>query len=207
MKRNCFARFEYLTTMNDSQKASFLHVMEMLILNMDIRFPCPAFSLETSLAKRHTDQTSNTLQPAFYKRMQMKCPFAMEVDLFFFPDQFIKCRQINPWFLRQFSEMELLMKEIVENERMVVKKTTASKQDGQDVKDSIIDLSDVFKCVDKGKYPELWDIFLRTMTYIPTSVSCEQSFSILKRRLHENMKKENAFMFVQMAKRTKEIEL
>ena len=81
------------------------------------------------------------------------------------------------------------------------------RRDGHDDNKTVITLMDVFKVVDRNKYPVLWDVVLRVLSYTPTSVSCEQSFSILKRRMHENMKKENAFLFVEMAKRTKAIEL
>ena len=64
----------------------------------------------------------------------------------------------------------------------------------------------MFRVVDQTKYLFLWGTVLRVLSYMPTSVSCEQSFSILKRRMHQNMKKETAFMFVEMAKRNKVIE-
>ena len=207
MKNDCFQRFEYIMGLENSQKATFLHVMEMMVLNLDIRFPCPGFSIETGLAKRNTDTTTHTLQPEFYKRMMMKCPFSMEVDLFNFPESFIKTRQINPWFLEQFHEVGDILNEIVKQETTIQEKTSSTKPDGQNDIKGFITLYEVFKVVDRTKFPILWDVVLRVLSYIPTSVSCEQSFSTLKRRMQENMKKENAFMFVQMAKRTKVIEL
>ena len=207
MKRNCFEKFEYIMPLNDSQKETFLNVMEMTILNLDKRFPCPSMSIDTHMAKRNVNETTRTLDALFYKSVQMKCPFVMEIDLFNFPDQFIRERKINEWFLRQFSEMDVLLKQIVENEKTIIEKAELSKLERQDVNTKCINLVDVFKVVDRTKFPVLWDIVLRVLSYTPTSVSCEQSFSILKRRMHENVKKENAFMFVEMAKRTKTIEL
>ena len=189
MKSNCFVRFEYITTLNNSQQATFVQVMEMMILNLDIRFPCPGFSLEIGMAKRNTDMMTKTLVPEFGKRMAMRYPFMMEVDLFNFTDRFIKDRQINMWFVNTFHEMEAFLTEVVENERMILEKAPLSKQDRQEKNNDIVTLFDVFKVVDRTKYPVLWDVVLRVLTYTPTSVSCEKCFSILKRRMHENMKR------------------
>ena len=187
--------------------ATIPHVMEMLVLNLDIRFPCPSFSVETSLAKRKTDKPTCSLKPDFLKEIQMKCVFLMEVDLFEFPDCFIKTRQINPWFIRQYPEVQRLLMEIVENERSIFEMASKEKPENEDDHDGKgITLFDVFRVVDQTKYPFLWGTVLRVLSYTPTSVSCEQSFSILKRRMHQNMKKETAFMFVEMAKRNKVIE-
>ena len=98
---NCYTRFEFITSMNDWQKRTFQNVMEMTILNLDIRFPCPSLSIQTTVAKEIIDPATNTLDPAFTKRILMKCPFIVEVELFLIPDRFIKERQINPWFLRK----------------------------------------------------------------------------------------------------------
>ena len=55
---------------------------------------------------------------------------------------------------------------------------------------------DVFHVIEKGRYPVLWSLVVKAMSFMPTSASCEQSFSRLKHRLHENMKKTNAFNFL-----------
>ena len=207
MEKNDFERFEFINPLSDLQKATFLPVMETMLLNLDIRFPCPSLSIDLSLAKQNMDNTTNTLKPEFYKQTQMMCPFVMEVDLFNSPDRFIRERRVNPYFLRVFLDMAGLLKEIVENERLIAEYHCLSKGKTQELNESIITLFEVFKVVDKMKYPELCDIVLRVLSYMPTSVGCEQSFCILKRRMHENMKKENGFLFDEMAKTKKVIEL
>ena len=97
--------------------------------------------------------------------------------------------------------------EIVEKEREIVESASDVNKDSEDeVKENVITLVDVFKVVDKTQFPFLWDVVLRVLSYTPTSVSCEESFAILKRRMHQNMKTETAFAFVEMAKRKKVIE-
>ena len=128
--------------------------------------------------------------------------------MFNYPDRLLKEGQINPWFLRaDFPEVPQIAKDIVENKRMIVEVASKENRGGEmDDKNDLITLFDVFRVVDKTRFPFLWETVLRVFSYIPTSVSCEQSFSILKRRMHQNMKSENAFMFVEMAKRNKVIE-
>ena len=104
-----------------------------------------------------------------------------------------------------FPEVEIILKEIMGNERTRTEIMRRFKDDQVD-KDSPITLFDVFSVVEKTQFPILWEIVLRVLSSIPTSVSCEQSFCILKRRMPENMKKENGFLFDQMAKKQKVIE-
>ena len=117
----------------------------------------------------------------------------MEVDLFNFPESFIKTRQINPWIQEQFHEVGDVLNEIVKQETTIQEKASSTKPDGENANKSFITLYEVFKVVDRRKFPVLWDVVLRVLSYIPTSVSCEQSFSVFKRRMHENMKRENVF--------------
>ena len=60
-----------------------------------------------------------------------------------------------------------------------------------------ITLLDVFEEIRRCDYPELWNIVLQLLSLMPTSVGCEQSFSVLKHKLHTNMKKEAAIIFMQ----------
>ena len=55
---------------------------------------------------------------------------------------------------------------------------------------------DVFKVIDPNNFPFLWDVVLKTLTVMPTSVACEQSFSRLRNKRHENMKLETSFNFM-----------
>ena len=128
MKRNCFPDFEFLSALTEPQKETFQLVMKKTILNLDIRFPCPGFSINTTQAKQNTNNLTNNLEPAFFKEMKMKCPFVMEVDLFTFPDGFIKRREINPYFLGGgFPEVEVILNEILGNEKQLQKKCDRAK--------------------------------------------------------------------------------
>ena len=107
----------------------------------------------------------------------------------------------------EFPEVKRIVNEIVENERIIVQRASVAKPDNDnDDNETLITLFDVFGVVDQTQFPFLWDVVLRVLSYTPTSVSCEESFAILKRRMHQNMKTETAFAFVEMAKRKKVIE-
>ena len=89
----------------------------------------------------------------------------------------------------------LVAREILVKEEMIKRKTVHSTErtDGR-LETCIITLSDVFQTIEKDRYPQLWNLTKRVMSITPTTASCEQSFSFLKHRLHEKMKK-TAFNF------------
>ena len=53
---------------------------------------------------------------------------------------------------------------------------------------SKVSLHDVFMVIERGEYPLLWREVMKLHTIIPTTVSCEQSFSVMKHSFHVNMK-------------------
>ena len=57
-------------------------------------------------------------------------------------------------------------------------------------------LLDVFQFAQKTSFPRLWRFVMKTMTIMPTSVACEQSFSYFKRTRHINMGDETAKFFL-----------
>ena len=67
-----------------------------------------------------------------------------------------------------------------------------------------ITLLDVFEKIERKDSPDLWGVVLKLLAIMPTTVGCERGFSILKRKLHPNMKKENAIVFIQNAQQRDE---
>ena len=53
-----------------------------------------------------------------------------------------------------------------------------------------ISLCDVFKVIKRDEFPLLWKEMVVMNTIMPTTVSCEQSFSVLKHSAHINMNDE-----------------
>ena len=117
--------------------------------------------------------------------------------MYLFQDDLIKKRLINPLFISgKYPEVPLMAREILDKEVMfIIKNGQSTEMTDSFIKTEILTLSDVFQKIEREKYPQLWNL-TRLISVTPTSTSCEQSFSCLKRRLHENMKKKTAFIFL-----------
>ena len=57
-------------------------------------------------------------------------------------------------------------------------------------------LLDVFEIFPRAVLKNLWLFVVRTLTIMPTTVACEQSFSYFKRTQHINMSEETAKIFL-----------
>ena len=51
-----------------------------------------------------------------------------------------------------------------------------------------INLDEVFRVVERNRYPLLWNETIKINTIVPTTVSCERCFSVIKQSFHTNMK-------------------
>ena len=189
-----FAKFSYLRQFNGDQLCSFQQIIRKFLQNMDIRFPCPSFSIKKKLAARNTNQTTLRLHQPFFQKIWLECPLFEVVGIFLFPNDLIKKHQINPRFVSgKYPEIPLLANEILQKAEEI--KNVILRREG-DSNPSIITLLDVFQSVPKNRYPFLWHVTIRVLSFMPTSASCEKCFSCLRRRLHENMAKTTVFNFL-----------
>ena len=60
---------------------------------------------------------------------------------------------------------------------------------------TVPDIIDAFGVVPRDDFLGLWGVVVRLLTIMPTTVSCEQSFSYFKRTLHTNMSGEMVKFF------------
>ena len=151
------------------------------------------------LARSHIDSRCMMLNEQFLKSVIGICPLYVTVGIFLFPDDLIRQRKINHCFVSgQFPEIQRIANEIVENEAQIVRSfhATSLVVEGGNAANRSISLLDVFKVIDRTSYPFLWDIVLKIVTVMPTSVSCEQSFSRIKNKMHESTNKETTFHFM-----------
>ena len=118
--------------------------------------------------------------------------------MFIFPDDLLKKGQIHPfrqWEIPRNTTLGARNRGEEGNDKTA--KSETLQQDSQQLySTSIITLQDVFKIVEREKYPLRWKKMIDVISLMPTSASCEQSFSCLKHRLHENKNKRTAFNFV-----------
>ena len=189
----------FLRDIEECKIVTFENVLKQLKLNIQLRFPCPSSGVDLRLARSHIDARSMTLNEQFLKSVMGRCRLYITVGIFLFPDDLIRRRKINNYFVSgRFPEIQQIANEFVEQETQIVRSFHATSRggEGQDDSNRPISLLDVFKVVSLTDYPFLWDIVLKTLAVMPTSVSCEQSFSRIKNKLHENMNKETAFHFM-----------
>ena len=205
IRSHTFSSFDYLTDLTEGQLLSFQTILNAFLLKMDVRFPCPSFSMDTRKTKHYIDQTLWRIDPTFTREVQKKCPLFELVGLFLFPNDLIRKREINPIFLSgKYPEIPSLACEIVEKENEIISAKNTS-QNGQVAFETkhVITIIDVFVIIQREKYPLLWKTTLKTLSLLPTSVECEQSFSGLKHKMHQNMAKETAFnLFLSSRRKT-----
>ena len=201
-KQNIFTTFEYLGDLSGDQVVSFLDIIDHFLLNTDFRFPCPGISFDMKNAQEYLNPSSTAIEETFMKEIQRKCPLFEKVDLFLFPRDLIWRRQINPIIISgNYPEILPIAREIVEREEEI-KAVKRSDRGGVGCDENeVITLTEVFKVVEKTKYPMLWKTTLNILSFLPTTVGCEQSFGFLKHKMHQNMSKENAFNLCQASQR------
>ena len=149
--------------------------------------------------------TNHTLNKQLVRSMQLKCPLLESVDVFLFPDGLIKERKINESFLSgRYPEIQTMAMENMNNERSIVDGVRNRHiSETNDAGTETNTLLDVFKFVDNNNYPQLWQTLLKSMALFPTTVSCEQSFSRLRHKHHENMNHETVFSFLSTSRKNK----
>ena len=52
LKRSCYEKFDYIRVLSDWEKKTFEEILQKLLLNLDIRFPCPSTSVDLRIAKQ-----------------------------------------------------------------------------------------------------------------------------------------------------------
>ena len=96
MKNGIFDDFVYVGGFHSREKETFILVIQRLILNIQIRFPCPSTSIGARKAKRNTDFTTNTVDQGFLRSVKLRCDLFETVGIFLFPGVFLNERTINP---------------------------------------------------------------------------------------------------------------
>ena len=206
MRNGRFDDFEYTCRFVEGQKKTFQNILEKLILNIDVRFPCPSTGIESRLARQNIDVSTNTVNRQFFQSVRTRCPLFLMVEIFMFPDMFIKQRTINPFFVSgRFPEINRIVHEVINNEECIINAVNSTDNDEVrgELKLKTITLLDVFNTIKPDGYPFLWDITMKALTIQPTSVNCEQNFSRLRHKLHENMSKKTSFAFMTMSQKRK----
>ena len=162
------------------------------------RFPCPSSSLEKR--GRPTTNVSSHSQQSHQSLSMQRCSITPFLEFMSFPHKIVNHDNLFPPSCPQAlrDEVGRIIHEMLTNKNEVVdvynKRLSAlTRKMGMSVQ-SQIDIGDVFKVVKMDNYPLLRREILRFNTIMPSTVSCERCFSVIKHTIHINM---NAETFIE----------
>ena len=166
-KRDSQAGMDCLTGLNGDEVSVFHILLQKLKLSLDMRFPCPSTSFDMKCR-----QYSNVLTTPNPSRQQLhppKCTIMPLIQFFTFPQTLMnENSQPSMVPLALQDEVGRLTFDIMHNEtqiRMVNDERCAflSKEVGMKV-ESPINLQDVFRVIEKTRYPLLWKEIVKIKT-------------------------------------------
>ena len=197
LTQTSFDPFSGLVSLNDlrSEATSAFHdVLRQLLHCLEKRFPVPSTSFDMKC--RRNAQASNDAQHVREEFKSPSCSVKPKLDFFAFPRNFIDNGSIPSVLDDEMkNEVQKMAKEITVHQNEIIRKNQARREAlSETVQFDMtmpISLADVFSVVDSGNYPLLWNEYLKANTIMPTTVCCEQSFSVMKRSTHINMKPES----------------
>ena len=184
---------ECLSELTWDEAAHFQRALIQLHHNLEMRFPIPSMSFD--LKRRHLFDTS-TSQPNHPTFQHEHCSVLPVVSFMNFPHHVVNKTSFRDRFpektceevRKMANEINIHKEEIIRVNRE--RKMAVSQKVGFDVV-TAISVTDAFTVLDSQQYPLLWTEYLKANTIVPTTVSCEQSFSVTKHAIHTNMKPVN----------------
>ena len=189
--------FTFLSSLNQEQKQELVSVVQQLHESLNMRFPCPS----TSCDKRRKSTT--TTMPATKDDTQERDPFLRHCSisalfdvLSFHQSGETPTCSTHPHHRQLMLEIEMVGKEIEQHQEIhgvLLEKNRHITSSVGYVVEVQVSLQDVFHFVSKERYPILWRENVKMKTLIPTTVSCEQSFSLIKHTLHNNKSMKTVF--------------
>ena len=157
---------------------------------IDLRFPCPSSSVDMkgrpSSMRNTNPQNRPPLQPT-------RCSVTEVLQFMNFPENFMHDIPLGCSYSHLLNEEVIRMRHDFDSHKPQIldvyqaRLRRMKKEDGF-VVNSKLSLTDVFCVVGREAYPMLWSTVMKTNTILPTTVSCERCFSVIKRSIHTNMK-------------------
>ena len=191
--------FNFLIGIVTEQIGNFISYMQHLLQSISLRFPCPSSShdmrrMRTSLMIEF-DQDSTNLNP-----FELHCSLSESMDIFVFGQMGDENNNTTLTSPELVDEIHRMREETIQHGQEISQileerngTISASVGFGVEMKMS---LQEAFKFIQKERHPLLWRQTQQMKTVIPTTVSCEQSFSVFKHALHHNMKNETVMAIV-----------
>ena len=181
----------FLASLTKEQIRDFSFYLQQLATSIDIRFSCPSKSFDKR--RKTTTNTNDTpVEQHGHNPFSQKCSLSEVFDFFSLqkqneanantslmkrPELAIELSQMGEE-IRHHPEWEICLN--------ITDSTISSRVEFEVLRE--ISVQDIFLHISKEKYPLLWKETVKMRTIIPTTVCCEQSFSVVKHSLHNNMK-------------------
>ena len=202
MEEGDFGRFTYLYSVRVEDRPQFVKIMKHLILNMQVRFFRPSFSIDKRSFKDYLDYDQVCISPEAPIVDCSRCGLTQLFELFNLKQTRPETQNLGRRLgLALWEEMERLIPLLRVHHDLIQTKTDerSAACSGLEKKVRLLlgfprttNIIDVLCSTQKDQYSQLWRFLVRVLTVMPTTVECEQSFSYFKRTAHINMTEENA---------------
>ena len=177
------------------EKESFIATFKAAITNLNVRFPCPSRSLNKRHARNRVACLDGSVDTYVVSQAFSSCPLRPLLDVYTFPNEFLLFSTIKQHLLFEYNgDVRRLCVAMIGMKEVILSSSGASATDRDNTTDNSIHqitLNDVFEHINPSEFPWLWKCVLEVRAINPTTVSCEQSFSCLKRSHRVNMRSEN----------------
>ena len=206
MEKGDFSRFPYLRNFERASLGQFVCIMKSLVLNLTVRFYDISASLQKSKIDDYLDYEHALIRPGAPIQDRPLCGIDKLFDVYFLIDELVRRHLQEPradqavrdeW--GQFMGVVAANRGSVEaKSREKMEAFTTREKDVMNILQmkTVPDIIDAFGVVPRDDFLGLWGVVVRLLTILPTTVSCEQSFSYFKRTLHTNMSGETAKFFL-----------
>ena len=187
--------FTFLSTLDRTQKETFALSIEQLAQSLECRFHCPSQSLVKRM--RMDKKVDRTSHDTSQQSQQSRCSIMDVFDILSFK------KTTEDGSLASCTNHVGIMAEIervgdeIKNHPEIVKAHSKTNHLISNAVGFVVEhevtLQDIFCIVEKERFPLLWNETVKIKTIIPTTVSCEQSFSVMKNARPNTKKTETMF--------------
>ena len=166
----------------------FFETFKVLNMSHEMRFECPSTG---AIVRQRVLQESATNNHPHHP--PTRCSIQSAFDINNVPHFMVINNRIQPFVPPSMQrEMIMLFHDINRQRDSILDKfwqriARAEELAGFEIV-SRLSLHDVFMVIERSKFPLLWREAMKLRTIIPTTVTCEQSFSVMKNLFHPNMK-------------------
>ena len=176
--------------------------MKHLILNLQVRFYQPSFSLDKRSIKKYLDYDNVSISPQAPNVDVSRCGLFPLFELFNMKQTRSDSQSLGCVVgLQLVEEMERLTPSLFSEHDLILRKSVERMESCCSLEKRMrlllgfpttTNIMDALSTKQKELFPQLWRFVVRLLTIMPTTVECEQSFSYFKRTAHINMSEENA---------------